>query len=157
MTRLSRSPRAYMAGLAVTLALAAPAMAQDETAPDAQAATEAAPMTKGEKELAKLLEGREAGEPVACIRALPSQRIRTIDKTAYVYGSGTTIYVQRTRNPQDIDRRNTLVTQRFNASEICKLDVMSAVDPISGIFAGVVFFEDFVPYTLVKDRKSQGG
>lgn len=124
-----------------------PLAAQDvETQANAEA-----PMTKGEKRLAKLLEGRVAGEPLRCIRALPTQRMQTIDGTAYVYGSGNTIYVQRTTNPGQIDSNDALVTNRFNASEICRLDQMTTVDLVAGIFTGAVFFEDFVPYTRVKD------
>ena len=133
------------AGLA--LAAAAPAMAEEEKdEPEAE-------MTKGEKKLAKLLEGRVAGEPQRCIRTLPNTRLRTIDKTAYVYGSGRTIYVQRTKHPERIDDRDALVSRRFNASQLCRLDVMSTIDPLLGFFTGAVFFEDFIPYTRVKDSE----
>lgn len=151
MTRLAFHPRPLLAGLAGALALTAPAVAQDETGSDVESATEATPMTKGEKRLARLLEGREAGEPLRCIRTMPNGRIQTIDKTAYVFGSGTTIYVQRTRNPEQINSRDALITQRFNATQICKLDVVTTTDPVTGIFTGVVFFEDFIPYTQIKD------
>lgn len=130
-----------------------PLAAQDAGAPDvaAQASAEK-PMTKGEKRLAKLLDGRVAGEPVRCIRTLPNQRMQTIRKTAYVYGSGDTIYVQRTRDPGQIDDNDALVTIRFNATEMCRLDQMTTVDRQIGVFTGVVFFEDFVPYTRVKSE-----
>ncbi|NBB25686.1 hypothetical protein GVM20_11160 [Porphyrobacter sp. SLTP] len=133
--------------------------AQSQSAPDVETegTTEAAPPTKGEARLAKLIEGRVAGEPVRCIRTLPSQRMTTIDRTAYVYGSGDTIYVQRTRNPRQIDDDDALVTQRFNASELCRLDQMTTVDRVLGFFTGAVFFEDFVPYTRVKPNEAGEG
>jgi hypothetical protein len=150
-----------MAGLAVAalLAVALPAAAQEQGAPDVQTETEAAsaPMTKGEKRLAKLLEGRVAGEPVRCIRSLPTQRMQTIDGTAYVYGSGETVYVQRTRDPSAIDDDDALVTTRFNASELCRFDMTTTVDRQLGFFTGAVFFEDFVPYTRVKAEASGEG
>ncbi len=153
--------RPVMAGLAaaVALAFALPAVAQDQSEPDVEtgAEAEAAPMTKGEKRLAKLLEGRVAGEPVRCIRSFPNLPMQTIEKTAYVYGRGDTIYVQRTRNPADIDESDALVTRRFNATELCKLDQMNTVDRVLGFFTGAVFFEDFVPYTRVKDDKAGEG
>jgi len=123
-----------------------PLAAQDV---ETQASAEA-PMTKGEMRLAKLLEGRVAGEPVPCIRVLRNHRMQTIDGTAYVYGSGKTIYVQRTRNPDQIDDNDALVSIRFSATEMCRLDQMTTVDRQLGILTGVVFFEDFVPYTRVK-------
>ena len=135
---------AALAGL--TFAFAQPAIADDHADGDA------VEMTKGEKRLAKLLEGREAGEPQRCIRTFPNNRMQTIDRTAYIYGSGNTIYVQRTRNPEQIDDSDALVSRRFNATQICKFDVTHTIDPFIGMFTGAVFFEDFVPYTRVDDK-----
>lgn len=109
-------------------------------------------MTKGEQELAELLEGRVAGEPQRCIRMTPTERMHVIDDTAYVYGRGRTIYVQRTRHPDQIDDNDTLVSRRFSASQLCKLDTMTTIDAHNGFFTGVVFFEDFVPYTRVEEN-----
>lgn len=141
---------AISASAAFGLALAAPATAQDEGEKD-ERQEEAATMTKGEKQLAKLLEGRVAGEPQNCIRTLPTQQVQTIEGTAYVYGRGNTIYVQRTRDPDSIDRNDALVTRRFNASRMCRQDVTRTIDPVLGFFTGAVFFEDFIPYTRVED------
>ena len=150
-----------MAGLAAALALAAfaPAWAQNQGKPDAetQAETEATPQTKGEKKLAKLLEGRVAGEPVRCIRNQRNIQMQTIDKTAYVYGRGSTIWVQRTTTPENINGNEALVSIRFGASELCKLDQMNTIDRQLGFMTGVVFFEDFIPYTKTKDDGSAGG
>ena len=163
MIRLPDPTRAVFGGLAASLALGIimPAAAQTEVPTDieaeAQVEAEAAPMTKGEKRLAKLLEGREAGEPVACIRSLPRQRMQTIDGTAYVYGSGKTIYVQRTRTPDQIDDLDALVINRFNATQLCRFDVITTIDPVAGFFTGAVFFEDFVPYTRAPSDNSDAG
>lgn len=149
-------PRNSRAALALSLiaglsfVTAAPALAQD-TAPDVESEVKAEEMTKGEKRLAKMLEGRVAGEPQSCIRHSPTERSTTIDKTAYVYGRGNTIYVQRTSNPKRIDDRDALVTRRFgSALQLCRQDIARTVDPVTGIFSGAVFFEDFIPYTRVK-------
>ena len=83
--------------------------------------------------------------------------MQTIRVTAYVYGSGNTIYVQRTRDPDQIDDNDALVTTRFNASELCRLDQMTTVDRVLGVFTGAVFFEDFVPYTRVKSEPKAEG
>jgi hypothetical protein len=131
---------AACAGLALTLTQ--PSVAQDDS-------DDAPVMTKGEKRLAKLLEGREAGEPQRCIRTRPNERMQTIDGTAYVYGSGKTIYVQRTRDPDSIDDTDALVTRRFSATQLCRLDIAHTIDPFIGMFTGAVFFDDFIPYTKV--------
>ncbi|WP_324073674.1 MAG: hypothetical protein RSE14_11155 [Erythrobacter sp.] len=150
MSRLTALSRPLAAGVAAALAcaIALPAAAQDDTKPASPA------QTKGEARLAKMLEGRVAGEPVRCIRDQRNVPMQTIDKTAYVYGRGNTIWVQRTANPDNIDSNDALVTIRFGASELCKLDQMNTVDRVLGFMTGVVFFEDFVPYTRVKDAGS---
>ncbi len=139
---------ALATGAAACLALTAgPAAADDHDAEDA------VEMTKGEKKLAKMLEGRVAGEPQTCIRTRLNNRLRVIDDTAYVYGSGRTIYVQRTRHPERIDRDDILVQRRFSASQICKLDIVNTVERTAGIFTGTVFFDDFIPYTRVENAE----
>lgn len=159
MTILSSAFRPAVAGLAAALMLAGamPAIAQSDGQPDVESNAEAATMTKGEKRLAKLLEGRVAGEPVRCIRTFPNLPMQTIEKTAYVYGRGDTIYVQRTQNPEDIDESDALVTRRFDATQLCRLDQMTTIDRVLGFFTGAVFFEDFVPYTRVKDDNAAAG
>jgi hypothetical protein len=142
------------AALALTAALPAAAQGQGDVEASADAA---ASMTKGEKRLAKLLEGRVAGDPVSCIRVLPRDRMETIEGTAYVYGSGQTIYVQRTRDPQRIDDNDTLIVNRFGASQLCRLDMTTTIDRFTGFFTGSVFFDDFVPYTRVKATGSADG
>ena len=127
---------------ALTLMSAAPAIADDASVDDQE-------LSKGEARLAKMLEGRVAGEPVNCINSLGHQRITTIDDTAYVHGRGNTIYVQRTTRPQDIDRDNVLVIQRFGGTQLCRQDVANTVERYTGIFTGAVRFEEFVPYTRV--------
>lgn len=159
MPRLPVRSRSMIGGLAATLALglASPVAAQTEGAPEVEAEADAAPMTKGEKRLAKLLEGRVAGEPVSCIRTQRTAQMQTIDRTAYVYGRGHTIYVQRTDAPEQIDDSDTLVINRFTSGELCRVDNATTFDPFSGIFTGVVFFDDFVPYTRVKtDAPGEG-
>lgn len=154
MFRLPAASHAVITGLAaaMSLTLALPAAAaQNEGTPAIEAEAEPAPLTKGEQRLAKLLDGRVAGEPVRCIRTFPNQRMQTIEGTAYVYGRGNTIYVQRTVSPENIDNNDALVSTRFSPTELCRLDVMTTVDPVFGIFTGAVFFEDFVPYTRIKD------
>jgi hypothetical protein len=160
MPRLTAPSRPVIAALAAALvgAAALPALAQSTDSGEIEAKADAAPeMTKGEKRLAKLLEGRVAGEPQRCIRTTPSMPMQTIEKTAYVYGRGSTIYVQRTSSPDRIDDGDALVTNRFNASELCKLDQMTTVDRVLGFFTGAVFFEDFVPYTRTKDEAGTEG
>ncbi len=135
-------------GAAIIMGSAAAALALMAAAP-----AQAEEPSKGEKELAELLEGRVAGEPIRCIRSSVSDRMRTIDNTAYVYGHGKTIYVQRTTRPEDISDHDILVIRKFGSTDLCRLDQITTADRSTGFFSGAVFFEDFVPYTRVKDAE----
>lgn len=141
--------KAAMAG-ALALTLPSAGLAQEQDGDAEEAAIE---MTEGEEELAKLLEGREAGEPVSCIRHRLNDRVRIIDDTALVYGRGKTIYVNYTNNPRTIDDWDTLVTRRFGSS-FCKTDIVTKIDPSSGIFAGTIFLSEFIPYKRVEKEDS---
>lgn len=150
MTKLFRPALLYAASLAL---LAAPTLAQDGERAD----EEQAEQTKGEKELAKLLEGRVAGEPTSCIRTPPNDRVRVIDDTAIVYGRGKTIYVNRTSRPSDIDDRDAMVIRRFSGSQLCKTDTVTTIDRGSQMFSGVIFLSEFVPYTRVETKAAAEG
>ena len=119
------------AALALTAATAAPAETRRE---------------KNEAQLAKMLEGRTAGEPVKCINAFRSNDIRVIDNIGIVYDAGRTIYVARTTHPNQLDHWEVPVIERFG-SQLCTNDIMRTVDRSSGHIAGPLFLDDFVPYT----------
>lgn len=156
MTRIPVLTTAMIGVAALALAATMPVSAQDQGDIEAKVAAPADP-SKGEKRLAKLLEGRVAGKPLSCIRTEPRDRMEVIPGTAYVYGAGHTIYVQRTRDPQRISDNDTLVANRFNATQLCRVDMLTTIDRFTGFFTGAVFFEDFVPYTRVKDAGSAEG
>jgi hypothetical protein len=101
---------------------------------------------RGEARLARMLEGRTAGEPVNCISALRSNRIRIVEYVGIVYDAGNTIYVARATDPQMLDHWDVPVIQRFG-SQLCTSDIIRTVDRTGGHFTGVVFLHDFVPYT----------
>ncbi len=111
-------------------------------------AVQAKPSPTGEERLAKLLEGREAGTPVSCISRSDRDNLQIIDKTALVYGSGRTIYVNRPSNAQDIDSDDILVT-RVHGSQLCKLDSVRLRDRTVGAPSGFLMLGDFVPYRRV--------
>ncbi|ALE17573.1 hypothetical protein AMC99_02298 [Altererythrobacter epoxidivorans] len=111
--------------------------------------------TKGEQQLAKLLEGRVAGEPERCIPARFNEAMQVIDETALVYGRGKTIWVNIPRYPQGLDDRDTLVIKRWG-TQICRLDSVTMMDPSSKMTTGAIFLGDFVPYTRVEADKSDG-
>lgn len=124
--------------------LAALTMASVAAAPVAAEAVS----TKGEEKLAKLLEGRVAGEPTDCINTLRGGgSLQIIDKTAIVYRQGKTVWVNRTARPETLDDDDYLVIRHFGSgSRLCRLDNVTTRDRTGNFFSGAVFLEDFVPY-----------
>ena len=127
-----------MKTLATILAGAALAMA-GATAAAARSAEE------NEARLARMLEGRTAGEPVSCITALNSSRIEVIEDVALVYDAGDTIYVARPSDPRSLGRNDVIVINRFGG-QLCHNDVIRTVDRYQGFTTGAVFLDKFVPY-----------
>lgn len=111
------------------------------------AASAATIVEKGEERLARMLEGRTAGEPVSCITALRSSKLQVIDQVGLVYDAGETVYVARAADPRMLRRTDMLVMDRFSPSRLCVDEPMRTVDRGGGYFTGVVFLQDFVPYT----------
>ncbi|MEO6389237.1 MAG: hypothetical protein ABIT16_05940 [Croceibacterium sp.] len=101
---------------------------------------------KNEARVARMIEGRTAGEPVNCISALRSNSIEVIDHVGVVYDAGDTVYVARASDPRMLSTFDTLVINRYG-SQLCTNDMMRTVDRYNGYITGVVFLEDFVPYT----------
>ncbi|SFF91815.1 hypothetical protein SAMN05518801_103170 [Novosphingobium sp. CF614] len=126
-----------IAGIAVTAALLAVAPLQ------------AAPKLTGEEQLAKMLEGREAGKPVNCIPLSQASDTTVIDKTAIVYRVGTTLYVNRPTNADMLDNDDILVT-RLYGSQLCSVDTVQLHDRSgSHMWSGFVGLKEFVPYKKV--------
>ncbi len=105
----------------------------------------------GATELARALEGREAGEPVECINLAQVRNTRVIEETAIVYRIGSTLYVNRPRAGADaLDRWDTQVT-RTPSNRLCSTDTVRMIDPNSRILRGTVFLGQFVPYRRIGD------
>ena len=115
-------------------------------------AAEAKPKLTGEQQLAKVLEGRVAGTPVSCISLMNSREQRVIDKTAIVFGNGSTIYVNRPTNARDLDRDDIMVTDIRGTSQLCDVDIMRTRDRSNFFYTGFVGLQEFVPYRRVAMR-----
>jgi hypothetical protein len=128
-----------MKTLATILAGAALALA-------GSSATLAKSPEENEAKLARMLEGRTAGEPVSCISALNSNRIEVIEHVGIVYDAGDTIYVARPSDPRQLGRDDVVVIDR-HSSQLCTTDVIRTIDRYQGFTTGAVFLDKFVPYT----------
>lgn len=106
--------------------------------------------SKGERELAKMLEGYEAGEPVNCLNRSQRDRLRVINDTALVFRDGRTIYVNRTTAPQFIDDFDVPVFRPFG-SNLCRLDRVEFVDRFGGFAGPSIGLKEFIPYTKIAE------
>ena len=133
-----RKTIATVLAAATVLSLAASADARPKIAPEAK--------------LAKMLDGRVAGEPQDCI-FLPSIRgTRVIDKTAIVYDAGRTLWVNRPRSgAESLDDDDVLLT-RLHSSSLCSIDIVELRDRYGHFYNGFVGLGEFVPYKRVALR-----
>ena len=107
----------------------------------------AAAKPTGEEQLAQMLKGRVAGKPVDCINMPTVWSSVVIDKTAIVYESGSTYYVQRPKvGVESLDSDDILVT-RLTSSELCSIDTIQLHDRTTGFWGGFLGLDKFVPYT----------
>lgn len=112
----------------------------------ASSAAMAAPRVDPETRLARAIEGRVAGKPVDCIELRNVRSTQIIDRTAIIYDTGRTIYVNRPRSGQSsLDRWDTLVT-KTHSGQLCSIDTVQLWDASSRMLSGIVFLGDFVPY-----------
>lgn len=127
--------------------LIAPILAGAALALGATSANAGAREDKGEATLAKMLEGRVAGEPVRCITTFRNNSPQIIDRVALVHDEGDTIYVARPARARSLDSHDILLIERFSSSQLCASDQMRMIDRTGGFLTGLVFVKEFVPYT----------
>jgi hypothetical protein len=111
------------------------------------AASAAPPPERGEAKLAKILEGRVAGEPVQCVNSYEIQSSEIIDGTAIVYRAGRRLYVNRPEIGRETLRSNDVLVTRTVSSRLCSIDSVELYDRTSRIPRGFVGLGKFVPYT----------
>ena len=111
------------------------------------APAQAAPRLTPEQQLAKAIEGRVAGKPVSCIDPRLNANSRVIDRTAIIYGSGRTIYVQQPDNASSLRSDDILLTELVGTTQLCNIDMVRLIDRNGFWFRGFVNLNPFVPYT----------
>ncbi|MGA7436617.1 MAG: hypothetical protein WBW32_00650 [Luteibacter sp.] len=97
-------------------------------------------------QLAKITEGRIAGNPKQCIDLPQVYNTQIIDKTTIAYRIGSTYYVNQLRSgAESLDSNDVMVTKTFG-SQLCALDSVKMVDRYGGGLRGFVVLGPFVPY-----------
>ncbi|MFO7325718.1 MAG: hypothetical protein DIU62_008385 [Pseudomonadota bacterium] len=100
---------------------------------------------QNEARLARMLEGRVAGEPVNCITAFRTSGLMVLENVGLVYDAGEVIYVARPRDPEGLGPDDIVIMER-SGSQICTTDIIRTIDRATGFHSGVVFIDKFVPY-----------
>lgn len=108
---------------------------------------------KGERSLAKMLEGRTAGQPVKCINPANALSSEILDGTAIVYRMpGGKLYVNRpSLGAAHLDHDNLLRSQTFG-TQLCNNDMVTLIERggmISSLPAAFIAMGPFVPYSKV--------
>lgn len=108
---------------------------------------------KGELSLAKILDGRVAGEPVSCLDTRRAFSAEIADKTAIVYRMPDgALYVNRPQaGAASLDRQSVL-QPRAPIGSTCKGDRVDLVESggKGGIARGSVLLGVFTPYAKIK-------
>ncbi|ODU28970.1 MULTISPECIES: hypothetical protein [Sphingopyxis] len=118
--------------IAATALAATPAVAKEKLAPEAQ--------------LAKLLEGRTAGEPQDCITLSSVSDSQVIDKTAIVYRIGGTLWVNRPTTGAESLNDDVVLVTKLPTGRLCSIDTVELHDRTSHFYRGFVGLGKFVPY-----------
>lgn len=100
----------------IPLVLGCAMLATPVLAGEAGDSADAPALSEGEKELAAMLEGYEAGEPVSCLSATQRDRMQIVDDTALVFKDRGTIYVNRTSDPRFISDFDVPVFRVFGSN-----------------------------------------
>ena len=104
----------------------------------------------GEARLARILDGRVAGQPVNCISLSNARSSEVVDDTAIVYRSGGTLYVNRPRIGADALDDDSILVTRTTSNTLCSIDMVHLIDRVSHFQRGFVTLGEFVPYRKAK-------
>lgn len=111
----------------------------------------------GEEKLAKMLEGRVAGQPEDCITLSSASSSQVIDKTAIVYRIGGTLWVNKPESGAEaLDDYNSILVTKLNGSRLCSIDTIELRDRSSHMYTGFLSLGKFVPYRVAKKDEPAG-
>lgn len=105
----------------------------------------AAKHEQGEAKLAKLLDGRVAGAPVHCLSSSQRRDMQVVDKTAFVFKYGDTLYVNRPAGANFLTWSDVPVFKIWG-DQLCDKDLVHLHDRSSGMPGPALSLGDFVPY-----------
>ncbi len=100
-----------------------------------------------ESQLAEELRGRTAGPPMSCVNQRLLRGNRSVGEGAVIFtASNNLVYVNRPpAGCPELGPGRTLIT-RAPSTQLCRGDIVTVVDPVSGFSHGSCGLGDFTPY-----------
>ena len=99
-----------------------------------------------EAQLAAELRGMVAGEPRACVPSRDLRGNRSVGGAIVFEGIGDTIWVNRPDVACTGIRHGRAISTRTTSSQLCRGDIVTIFDPVSGAQFGGCGLGDFTPY-----------
>jgi hypothetical protein len=100
---------------------------------------------RGEAKLAKILDGRVAGEAVRCLDASQRRNMQVVDRTALVFRDGDTLYVNRPSGANFLTWSDVPVFKIWG-SQLCAKDFVRLHDSATWMSGPTMVLGEFVPY-----------
>ena len=108
---------------------------------------QAAADARAEARLARMIQGRTAGDPVDCITQQQISSSEIVDRTAIVYRMNNgTIYINRPTSGASFLRAGNVLVTDTRSTQLCGIDIVRLFDNNSRMSAGSVGLGKFVPY-----------
>lgn len=102
--------------------------------------------TKDDAELARATAGRTAGKPIDCIARNRTDDFAVVGSAMIFRQTSRTTYVNRLSPGCDKRSLRSTLVFRSPSSQLCRGEIVEAVDPQSGVTWGSCTVGQFVPY-----------
>jgi hypothetical protein len=96
--------------------------------------------------IAQAMRGRTAGAPLACISRIGLRNTRTIAGAMLFYGPGGTVYVNEGVAGCRALAFGRAIRTGSTGPRLCRGDIVTAFEPVSGVEYGGCALGEFVPY-----------
>lgn len=102
-----------------------------------------------QRELARYLDGKVAGQPQSCLPSFRSQDMVVIDERTILFRDGANrVWRNEVVGPcNSLGRPGTaIVTRQVASNSLCRGEIAQIIDTSGGFTVGSCSFGDFVPY-----------
>ena len=96
--------------------------------------------------IAAATQGRAAGDPVSCISTVGLRDTRTVAGAIIFAGPGGILYVNEGLGGCHALAHGRAIRTRTPSTRLCRGDIVTAFEPVSGMEFGGCALGDFVPY-----------